>query len=175
MSLPIKIGNWKVASPSIDQFAFVCVSFFFFVAFDLETSSHVYSNINLKGLFTAILVQLAFFFHPIVEAMLIIGANLQLPEDISKLSTGRAYKVLQNGLIYGALLSFGNGATIEITMIFSIKCILAFTKSHPNSFVVKFAEYTRTFEYEDYLSSLLIISIIHGQFIDFSKYNDTTE
>ena len=165
MNLPIKIGNWKVSSPSIDQFAFVCVSFFFFVAFDLETSGHFYSNINLKGLSIAILLQLTFFFHPIVEAMLIIGANLQLPDDISKLSTGRAFMVLQNGLIYGAMLSFGHGATIEITLILSMKCLLAFAKSHPNSFVGKFAEYTRGFEYEHYLSTLILISILHGHLL----------
>ena len=135
------------------------------MAFDLETSGHFYSNINLKGLSIAILLQLTFFFHPIVEAMLIIGANLQLPHDISKLSTGRAFMVLQNGLIYGAMLSFGHGATIEITLILSMKCLLAFAKSHPNSSVGKFAEYTRVFEYEHYLSTLFLISILHGHLL----------
>lgn len=98
----VKRGPIDITHPILRDSAIISSAFLHFICSELENHQH---GFNYKGACIAILVQLAMFFHPIVQAMLTVAAEEPL-SGANLFRTGRAFGIIQFGIIYGNLFVF---------------------------------------------------------------------
>jgi len=95
-------GSIEITYPILRDSAIVTSAFLHFISAELE--NNIEGRPNYKGVLLIMLMQLALFFHPIVETMLITAAERPLSEQ--RYPTGRAFGIIQFGIIYGSLFVF---------------------------------------------------------------------
>lgn len=73
--------------------------FLHFICFELENKFDG-TGVNYKGIFVTAMLQLTMTFHPFVDGMLNLAAERPFAPEV-----GRAYGIVQLGIIYGPLIS----------------------------------------------------------------------
>ena len=100
------IKRWPIdiTYPILRDSAVVSSTFLHFICCELE---HKHHGFNYKGMFITILMQMTLFIHPVVQSMLTAAAEEPLTGN-NLFRTGRAFEIVQFGIIYGSLFVFFN-------------------------------------------------------------------
>ena len=98
----IKRGPIDIAHPILRDAAIVTSTFLHFICAEMESHRNTF---NFRGLFILSLMQCALFFHPIVQCILTAAAEEPLVGPAASVfRPGRAYGIVQFGIVYGALV-----------------------------------------------------------------------
>lgn len=100
-TIPLRMGSRRYNVQLLRYGSYITCAFLHFLCIALEGN---YDDYNVKGLMIVSLLHLTSFFHPMVEAMLTVAAEIPVPTD--KFPTGRAFEVVQMGLTFGTLFAF---------------------------------------------------------------------